>query len=529
MSNRPVRLMSVSRLFISATLFLFYTSTASAQNFVELALGGSNICAIDDAGTLECTTQSPENFLPPDDGTLYQSVSSGLAHSCAITLDGEMRCWGSNLFGQLDAPTINGSFVSLSAGANHTCAIDTDTQAHCWGLNTAGQTDVPGPNIGFVSVHTSSGSSCGVKDTGELVCWTTDTMITGNLPEFPGYTDVVLGQGGANIQSCGLTPEGVIDCWASNDISPNVPISGPYTQIGSETLWLCGLGPDGILDCNFSTNAFGDTLFGTTVNDRNQELFNDIAALPPLSSFEILTQSSVITNLCGLTLNGTVECVGSSLPANTVPGDSSDLLVDIPIPEDLDFAVYSDSTIELFWDATQSFAAAGANIYRDGELLAFTTNRTSFIDDTLEPDVDYVYTIALVELTGNEGAMSDPIIVSTSNRGQSGGDGNDNDSGTGSDGGPGNTLLSHPGQPTNIFITRYSNTSLEIFWDRSSDNPTYLIYRNGEFVAFASGPSYFDRDVNAITDYHYTIVVQESNGDNVFGVGFVNEPALTVE
>lgn len=493
-----------------------------AQNFVELALGGSNICAIDDAGNLECTTQSPENFLPPDDGTLYQSVSSGLAHSCAITLDGEMRCWGFNAFGQLDAPTIDGSFVSLSAGSNHTCAIDTDTQVHCWGLNTAGQTDVPEPNIGFVSVHTSSGSSCGVKDTDELVCWTTDSMITGNLPELPGYTDVVLGQGGAHIQSCGLLPEGVIDCWASNNISSNVPNSGPYTQIGSETLWLCGLRSDGILDCNISTNVFG-----STVNDRNQALLDDIATLPPLSSFEILTQSSTITNLCGLTFDGTVECVGSAIPANTVPGDSNDLLVDIPTPEGLNFAVYSDSTVELFWNAPQSFAVAGANIYRDGELLSFTTNRTSFIDDTLEPDIDYVYTITLVELTGNEGAMSDPILVSTGNRGQSGDGSNNDDSGNG--GGAGNTSLSHPGQPTNILVSRYSDTSLEIFWDRSNDNPTYLIYRNGEFVAFASGPSYFDGDVNAFTDYHYTIVVRESNGDNVFGVGFVNEPALDAQ
>jgi len=127
-----------------------------------------------------------------------------------------------------------------------------------------------------------------------------------------------------------------------------------------------------------------------------------------------------------------------------------------------------------------------------------------------------VYTVTLVDLAGFEGPVSAPLLVSTDGRGQT-------DTGNNV-----NSSLSHPGQPTNISITRYGDNSLEIFWNRPSGffNPSFQVYRNGEFLAFAPGPSYFDDDVNPDTAYHYTIVVVEFRGDDVVGVGFVNEPAL---
>ena len=508
----------MSRLFLSICACLLLSSMSYAQNVADFALGGSSICAIDTNGNLDCTTRFQSFHLPPDDGTLYQSISSGLSHSCAITRDGDIRCWGINDRGQLDVPAIDGQFVSLSASGNHTCAVDSNTQVHCWGLNTAGQTDVPEPNTGFLSVHTGEGSSCGVKVSGELVCWTSDSMITSAIPVSPAYTDVVLPLGGADVQSCGLTPAGNVDCWAVNQFSVDIPNGGPYTEIESESLWLCGLTTTGVLDCSFSA------IDRPIVDTRNAALLNDIASLPLLSSFEMLTQSSTITSLCGLTLDGNLVCLGESLPANTVPGTPDVSLLDIPTPANLNFAIYSDTTIELFWDFGDNIAfdsrvtliSDSRNIYRDGQLLVSTNNGTSFIDDTLQPDQEYVFNVSVVSNTGIEGPLSEPLLVTTNDRGQN------EDSGTGQS-------TSHPGQPSNISITRYANTLLEIFWDRSQDNPRYLVYRNGEFLAFTSGPSYFDDDVDPDTTYHYTIVVRERNGDDVIGVGFVNEPALNVE
>ncbi len=408
--------------------------------------------------------------------------------------------------------------MSLSASGNHTCAVDVNMQAHCWGLNTAGQTNVPEPNEGFRSVHTGSGSSCGVKESGALECWTTNTQITRGLPDTPGYTDIVLGVGGAAVQSCGLTQDGAIDCWAVNQFSVEVPSSGPYTQIDSNSFWLCGLTSEGTLNCNVRTSE------SLQINARNQVLLNQVASLPMLSKFEILTQSSTITSMCGLTFDGTLECIGDSLPANTLPGDQNNPLEEIIAVENLSFSAYSDTTIELFWDNNNGLVDgiqfvrlfAGSNIYRDNELLAFTSNSSSFIDDTLAADQEYIYTVALVDPGGFEGPMSAPIQVATNNRGQVD---------MGGDTGP---SLAPPGQPTNLSITRYGESSLEIFWERPAafSNARYQVYRNGVFLASAPGPSYFDARVNPAIANFYTIVVLARSADNVIGVGFVNEPAF---
>ena len=142
-----------------------------------------------------------------------------------------------------------------------------------------------------------------------------------------------------------------------------------------------------------------------------------INSLPALTSFDMLTTQDAFTSICGLTTDGSVVCIGDNLPALTVPGDASGGSFDnIPVAENLSFSVYSDSTVELFWDINTPFLSRGANIYRDGELLTFTRNGRSFVDDTLEENQEYVYTVALVGRSGVEGPLSDPILVSTDGR-----------------------------------------------------------------------------------------------------------------
>ena len=492
-----------SWLTASFAVLILSFNTAVAQNLADFSHGRHNICAIDTDGNLECTTfDDPAIYLPPDDGTLYTDVSSGSDHSCAITQAGELRCWGLNNLGQLDAPTSSVGFVSVVAGENHSCAIDTNMQAHCWGLNINGQTDVSEPNAGFVSLHLGSVVSCGIQESGDTVCWTTTERISNTIPDNPNYSDVVAGFG--NIpQSCGLTQDGFIDCWTTEAIFNAIPDGGPYSQIELTDRWFCGLTLAGQLDCSVRTTSLSSSL-----TNLNLDLLNEAESLPPLSRFEIKSQTSRAPSICGLTLTGELICIGS-LPAVSLPGSE-----EIPPVEGLRFEAYSDSTIELFWNLAFS-RFGGSNVYRDGELLAFTSNTASFIDDSLLPDQEYVYTVARVNFAGNEGPLSDPLLVSTSNRGQI-------DTGTSA-----GTSLSHPGQPTNLNITRYGEFALEIFWDRPVGvfGVSYQIFRNGEFLAFAPGPSYFDDSVNPETDYHYTVVV-EGPGDDVVGVGFVNEPAL---
>ena len=80
-------------------------------------------------------------------------VSAHLDHACGLTSQGAVYCWGSNVDGQIGngqiggnvlvptmAPTPTGSRRKVTRRPSaHTCAISTDGDLYCWGLNTKGQ------------------------------------------------------------------------------------------------------------------------------------------------------------------------------------------------------------------------------------------------------------------------------------------------------------------------------------------------------------------------------------------------------
>jgi alpha-tubulin suppressor-like RCC1 family protein len=80
-------------------------------------------------------------------------LTAGERHVCALLSNGQVRCWGSNVYGQLGAgpvgelslrprvvrtPSGPGALTGVTqidAGHSHTCARLSNGQARCWGLN----------------------------------------------------------------------------------------------------------------------------------------------------------------------------------------------------------------------------------------------------------------------------------------------------------------------------------------------------------------------------------------------------------
>jgi alpha-tubulin suppressor-like RCC1 family protein len=80
------------------------------------------------------------------------AVAAGGSHSVALTRDGSVWTWGSNLDGQLGMGTIGGSdqtspiqvpglnnVTAIAAGMYHTLALKSDGTVWAWGLNSDGQ------------------------------------------------------------------------------------------------------------------------------------------------------------------------------------------------------------------------------------------------------------------------------------------------------------------------------------------------------------------------------------------------------
>jgi alpha-tubulin suppressor-like RCC1 family protein len=101
--------------------------------------------------------RTPERVDASELGLVTQ-VYGGGRHSCALSVNGSLWCWGANQDGQLGtgdneprlrpvqvAPDLFGTNVAAAyAGGAHTCAVLTDGSVWCWGSNRYGQLGVAG-------------------------------------------------------------------------------------------------------------------------------------------------------------------------------------------------------------------------------------------------------------------------------------------------------------------------------------------------------------------------------------------------
>ncbi len=100
-----------------------------------------------------------QGSMPPADidlGGPALQIVAGANHNCALLDDGTVRCWGNNASGQLgigstenigddpgemppSAVPLGGTPTTIFAGGNHTCALLVDGTVRCWGDNLHGQ------------------------------------------------------------------------------------------------------------------------------------------------------------------------------------------------------------------------------------------------------------------------------------------------------------------------------------------------------------------------------------------------------
>ena len=176
---------------------------------IDVAEGGQHTCAVTGDGTVYCwgrgaqgqlgsggTTSDPRAV---PGGQTFETVSAGSDHTCALTTDGEAYCWGGNVDGQLGNGAVAGQdipvaptpvaggivFQSISAGSFYTCGLATDSAAHCWGKNGAQQLGSAAPNS------------------------------TAPVPVFGGHTFASIGA--SWFHTCGFTTDEVAFCWGANE------------------------------------------------------------------------------------------------------------------------------------------------------------------------------------------------------------------------------------------------------------------------------------------------------------------------
>jgi len=181
------------------------------------------------------------------------AVGSGGFHQCAVTADGGLFCWGNNWYGQLGDGTsgyegtspnfrpspdpvvgLGSGVVALSAGYLHTCALTTNGGVKCWGLhlheedNEAQATplDVPGLDGGVVAIAAGGLHTCAVLHAG-VKCWGYNEYGQLGVDPFdrdmsempvtvPGLGGGIKAIAGGAYHTCAVFADGTVKCWGEN-------------------------------------------------------------------------------------------------------------------------------------------------------------------------------------------------------------------------------------------------------------------------------------------------------------------------
>lgn len=177
------------------------------QGVASISSGTRHTCAVTTDGVAKCwgrneygqlgdgTSSSrsvPVTVAGLDSGVV--DISAGLTHTCAVLSGGAVKCWGYNNYGQLGDNTqttrtipvyvvnLESGAAKVDAGGTHTCAVTPNGGVKCWGRNDVGSlgdgtlvtkrtpVDVLGLSSGVLTITTGSMYSCATTSD-KAYCW----------------------------------------------------------------------------------------------------------------------------------------------------------------------------------------------------------------------------------------------------------------------------------------------------------------------------------------------------------------------
>lgn len=231
---------------------------------VDVDSSETHSCAVFASGGVRCWGRGPSGELGygadvyPQGKTSPEKVDlgdvqisnivAGRKHTCALDTDGNVRCWGEGVDGQLGSGNrasigddedidelspidLGGAVKQLVAGDFHNCALLVSGGVRCWGQNGLGQLGLPG-----------QGNIIG------------DDELPLDVPEVSIDEDKVINELVAGHEhTCALFSDGTIRCWGANDFgqlglvlgedNPNYgdeageePSAAPLVDVGSVVL-----------------------------------------------------------------------------------------------------------------------------------------------------------------------------------------------------------------------------------------------------------------------------------------------------
>lgn len=338
---------------------------------VRVDAGDSHACAVR-YGALYCWGQNRDGQLGlgddtprntparVDPGALYRAVATGVAHTCALRVDGSVWCFGANQFGQLGQGHLTPSWLpvpidlpgrvtQLSSGSNTACAVLESGELYCWGRNWEGNIGLgdthpgvdrtlpvrSGSDSDWLMTATGDGHTCGVRGEGLLMCWGRNSAANLGLGQTTDpqrreaasvgmerdWYAVASGQDG----SCGLRGDGRLFCWGGNAYGAlgvgdrdarllPAEVDGSFAQISLDTFHACGVDMGGRLHC------WGRNVEGQLGSDDNEDRLEPLPVAAGSGFREVAVGRF---SSCAVSEEDLVYCTGENGAGQLGTGDTA--------------------------------------------------------------------------------------------------------------------------------------------------------------------------------------------------------------
>jgi alpha-tubulin suppressor-like RCC1 family protein len=342
-------------------------SAGEAHTCALSATGGAACWGLNAQGQLGDGTQTKRaapvvpTGLPP--GLL--AIGAGGQHTCALTADGGVMCWGDDAAGELGdnmttsrstpafVNTLTSGVSAIAVGGNHTCALTTAGAVLCWGDNSNAQlgnnsmlsSSTPGPVSGLAANVTAISAgfwhTCALLRSGGLSCWgrNVDGEL-GNGTTTPSLTPVtvsglpsgVVGIVSGGVFTCAVTDAGAVVCWGGNDhgeigdgtrMARSVPT--PATGLGSGVVGLaagdahaCAVVSSGAVFC------WGFNTYGTVGNDGGSDAWQPTPVVGLTSGAGVVALTGGGAHTCALFDTGGIRCWGLNTSGQLGDGTNVD-------------------------------------------------------------------------------------------------------------------------------------------------------------------------------------------------------------
>jgi alpha-tubulin suppressor-like RCC1 family protein len=281
----------------------------SSTEFDRIFGGETHMCGITSGNQLKCwgsnsfgevgdgkiiTVKSP---LSIDNGTNYQDLSLGEYYSCGINSYGRVKCWGRNLEGQLGrgessilkTPTLSISenkFKKISIGSFYSCGIDINSKVLCWGMNSHGE-------VGYGNYDMFSYPK--------------------QINDISSYYTVSANQS----NTCGLTLGKTIKCWGFNGLN-DMTFGGSspastllplkifenqfFKDLSTGDMHRCALNDNGQVFC------WGDNSYGQ-IGNSNTNYQSSPVAIDTGTQYKRIKAGAYYS--CGITTSDQLKCWGN--------------------------------------------------------------------------------------------------------------------------------------------------------------------------------------------------------------------------